>query len=60
MTSYNLTEDENNVVKFWTDNEELRQEVCWFISLIADGISWRNRLERVMTVNADEEGSESK
>ena len=53
MTSYSLTE-KNGTIEFWTDNEELKQEVYWFISLIADGISWRNRLERVEEVKADD------
>lgn len=47
MTSYSLTEEEGTIT-FWTDNEELRQEVMWLISLLADGISWRNQIRRVV------------
>lgn len=47
MTSFSITEDKDGTIKFWTDNEELRAEVSWIISLIADGLSWRNRIERV-------------
>ena len=54
MTSYSITEESNGTIKFWTDNAELRQEVSWLICLIADGISWRNRLERVVEVKADD------
>ena len=49
MTSYSLNENSNGEIVFWTDNSELKNNVVDVIGLIVDGVSWRNRIERLST-----------
>lgn len=52
MFSYEKHEDS---IYFWTNNEELLEDIDKYICNCLDATSWRNRVEKVRTIEVDEE-----
>ena len=46
MISYYLTQSSEKI-EFWTDSEELLQDVGKYIQNCIDATQWRNRMERL-------------
>lgn len=53
MFSYEKRKD--NSIYFWTNNEELLKDIDKYIWNCLDATSWRNRVEKVTTIEVDEE-----
>ena len=55
MVAYHLIKD-GNKIEFWTNSNELAEDVGKYIQNCIDAISWRNRIERVNIIENKEEG----
>lgn len=55
MVQYQFFKD-NNKIEFWTNNDELAEDVEKYIRNCIDAISWRNRIEKVKIIESKEKG----
>ena len=54
MPTHYSIEAKGNEVKFWTNNDELYNDVTRYIKNCVDAISWRNRVEQVKRFKDEE------
>ena len=55
MSEYSLTEKQDGTIEFWTNDEDLRIRVAQNIADIADAISYRRQLQRVVRIESQAE-----
>ena len=58
MVAYHLTKD-GNKIEFWTNSNELAEDVEKYIKNCIDAICWRNRIEKVKIIESKEEGEKT-
>ncbi len=54
-TQFSYEKRKDKSIYFWTNNEELLKDIDKYICNCLDAISWRNRVEKVTTIEVDEE-----
>lgn len=59
MSEYSLTEKQDGTIEFWTNDEDLRIRVAQNIADIADAISYRRQLQRVVRIESQAESEEA-
>ena len=55
MKEYYIREKDDGSLEFYTNDYELREQISELITMIADALSYRRMINRVTTVDVDEE-----